>query len=290
MTEETPPPADRTSADALKTVVEAYYQRGVEAADRERDRAERGYTIASAVAGALVAAGVFGDFEDKPNVVKALGLSALFVWVVVALLYVWAVAVPTSDLPRPASGGWNTPGEFMAAVSMQVKKDRDDIRSRARAAVLTTIGAVLLTFAALITGVTQRTNTTQAATVSLDPKALQALAPICKPTNSTLSGNIDPHALEKDFVTITVAAGSCQGQGAEALDLPRSAITGISVPPTSDHASEALMRPTAFFWFNRTWARPERLAFERAARKHGSHLAHLYRTHVTVRRVLGIAY
>lgn len=61
------------------------------------------------------------------------------------------------------------------------------------------------------------------------------------------------------------------------------------------HAPErnrTVVVPTSFMWFNRTWGRDDRAAFEHQAFTQGhtrTSLAKLYRTHLTVRRVLGVA-
>ena len=86
------------NARIIKTVVESYYSRGVAAADRARDRAERGYTIAGAAAAALVGAGLLANLSQRPAPVQLLALAAVNVWLVAVMLFVWTVAV---DVSRP---------------------------------------------------------------------------------------------------------------------------------------------------------------------------------------------
>jgi hypothetical protein len=225
------PPADNTSNDALKTVVENYYKRGVEAADRERDRAERGYTIASAIAAALVAAGVFGHLDEKSDLVKALGLAALFAWVCAAMLFVWAVSAPTAELAKPAGGGWTTAGEFMAAVSSQAERDRNEIRRRARTATLTTLVAIAITFAAFSFGVTEKAGPgPQHAMIGLSLEGRRALVTVCTTGLPTqITGMVDVGSLEENVVAIKLDPNVCSEEAVD-VEVPRRYVLAVSLP------------------------------------------------------------
>jgi hypothetical protein len=61
-------------------VVNAYYPRALAVPDAARSRAQAAYTIASAIAAALVAAGVFGNLDQRPELVQGLGVAALVGW------------------------------------------------------------------------------------------------------------------------------------------------------------------------------------------------------------------
>jgi hypothetical protein len=219
---------DATNEDARKTVVETYYRRGVEAPDRERARAEKGYTISSAVAGALVAAGVFGDLSSQTNLVKGLGLSALILWIVTALLYVRAVAAPTSQLPRPPRKGWDGAGEFLQAVSTHVANDVAEIRQRAAAAWLVTLLAVATTFAALAAGVADVPVERTSGTITLTAKGRTAIAPICGPTQ-TFSGEIDLATLDDEFIEIQPDPGVCSETDAALVQIPRESVAAVAI-------------------------------------------------------------
>jgi hypothetical protein len=69
-------------------------------------------------------------------------------------------------------------------------------------------------------------------------------------------------------------------------------INNVTSSPSTTGRNGSIAAPAAFVWFNRTWGRDDRIAFEHEAFSHGhtrSSLAELYRKHVTVRLVLGIA-
>jgi hypothetical protein len=132
------PPAVRDA------IVAAYYPRALSSPDAARSRAQAGYTIASAIAAALVAAGVLGDVESQGAVVQALGLSAIILWMTSAWLYMLAVAVPV----RLVEGLRLTEDAFVDTTLSNAKAERDEVDLRQGRARLASFGAVLLTVVA----------------------------------------------------------------------------------------------------------------------------------------------
>jgi hypothetical protein len=213
---------------SFETVVESYYTRGVEAADRERTRTQAGYTITSAIAAGLVAAGVFTDFETKPDVVKALGLAALFLWVGSAMLFAWAVAAPTADLEKPPGGSYTSASDFMLAVSRQAEMNRNAIRKRARSAFASTILAIALTFIAFSIGVTDRESPAlEPARIALTKQGVRALTVVCGARPRILSGHIDRESLGSKVVSIKFDPGIC-GNSSTEVELPQRALRAVS--------------------------------------------------------------
>jgi MFS family permease len=104
--EETAPAEEAAAADAVAAaVVDAFYRRMLSAPDLARQRAQVAYTIAGAVAAALVAAGAVADLGAKPWWFQVLGAVALVAWLVTAGLFVWAVALPYSaEAPEKIKG------------------------------------------------------------------------------------------------------------------------------------------------------------------------------------------
>jgi hypothetical protein len=135
------PPAVR---DAIVT---AYYPRALSSPDSARSRAQAGYTIASAIAAALVAAGVLGDIESQRTVVQALGLSAIILWMTTAWFYMLAVSVPV----RVVEGLRLTEDAFVDTTLRNAKAERNEVDLRQRRARLASFGAVLLTVVAFAT-------------------------------------------------------------------------------------------------------------------------------------------
>jgi hypothetical protein len=221
-TKVTGPAVDRgPAADVVKAVVDAYYPRGVAAADRARDRAQSGYTIASAIAAALVAAGAFAKLGDKPAGVQAVGLAALAAWLLAALLFIWVIAVPTRAGTDP---GAKTAGEFLHNVSTRVNAELSVIRRRQSAAVATTTLAIVLTLLALALATTQNGDRPpERAHLALTPQADAALRTLCGPQVGELYGTVDPDKLGDAAVPVELPAGEC-GTQAATVELPKGSI------------------------------------------------------------------
>jgi hypothetical protein len=193
--------------EIVKTVIDSYYTRGVEAADRARDRSERGYTIASAIAAALVAAGVFADLRDRPQLVQVLGLVALGLWLLTALLFIWAVAVPVEQQPDP---GWNSDAAFVVGVGAAVGREVESLRKRQYAAIGSTILAMLATVAALALATVQPGGASaEKARLLLTPKADAAAAALCNQPQEAVYATVDPDQLDDPIVTLSMPAGEC---------------------------------------------------------------------------------
>ena len=105
----------------------AFYPRALAAADTARTRAQSGYTIASAVAAALVAAGILTDICDQQLPIQVLALLSIAAWVVTAILFMWSVAVPV-ELALPAV--LPSADAFVDAVLGNARTERDELNKR----------------------------------------------------------------------------------------------------------------------------------------------------------------
>jgi len=127
-------------------VVAAYYPRALASPDSARSRAQAGYTIASAIATALVAAGVLGNIESQTGVVQSFGLSALIMWMVTAWFYMSSVSVPV----RVVEGLRLTEETFVSTALSNAKVERDEVDRRQGRARFVSFLAVLLTLTTFI--------------------------------------------------------------------------------------------------------------------------------------------
>ena len=222
---------DPAFAKAMEAIVTSYYTRGVEAADRERARAERAYTIASAIAAVLVAAGVFGDLDERSTGVQLLGLLGLALWIAAAAGFVWAVAYPTPELPTPERRGWDTAQELAYALADHVKSDKAEVRRRERLAFMATAGAVAATLLAVVVAVLGTdTSTTREGTLSLRASGAATVAALCNERGNTITGDIDTATLEEPFVSISVDSSACPESGARTLQIARGQVRGVAYP------------------------------------------------------------
>jgi hypothetical protein len=83
------PPASQISS--------SHWPRALAAADSARARAQSGFTVASAIATALVAAGIFTDITDRANPARWVGAAALSLWLAAMLLFLLAVSTGTTE-------------------------------------------------------------------------------------------------------------------------------------------------------------------------------------------------
>ena len=106
-----------------KAIVEAYYPAALEEADNARGRAQNGYTIAGAVAAAIVAAEVFGDIGKEQDFVQWSGVAALALWLGPPSCSCGRSPVrSTSGAPQSAGDA----DEFVTAVLDRAKSERAD--------------------------------------------------------------------------------------------------------------------------------------------------------------------
>jgi hypothetical protein len=86
-----------------REVVAAYWPRALAAADAARARAQAGFTVASAIATGLVAAGIFTNAAERAHAARDIGAAALALWLGAMLLFLRAIAEPAID-STPTAG------------------------------------------------------------------------------------------------------------------------------------------------------------------------------------------
>ena len=203
-------------------VVDAYYPRALGVPDAARARAQAAYGIASAIAAALVAAGVFGHLGERHWIVQVLGIGALCCWLFAAGLFAVAVSAPFYEA-RPTQPSAEA---FVYAALDAAAEERDAVDwwqgwARTIAAL-----AAAVTVAALIAALIRQPDETKRATVVLKANASAAVRGACGTGTQTLAGQVDPSALEKEFVTVELDPGACGS--AKSVAVPRSQIRAVT--------------------------------------------------------------
>lgn len=209
--------------DVRNAVVGAYYPRALAVPDGARSRAQAGYGIASAIAAALVAAGVFGNLDERPTLVQAVGVAALVAWLVAAGLYVVAVSRPF----QPAGATQTTVEDFVFEALAAAKIERDRVDRWQKAAGIASAVATAVTLAALVTALVDTPSDTQAATVALTAKGKAGLAAACGRTLDSVIGTVSPSDLQKEFVTLTLDHDVC-GKKAIMVAVPRVQVQAVA--------------------------------------------------------------
>lgn len=215
--------ANEPPEDAVKAVVAGYYTRGLGAVDRSRQRAERGYTIASAIAAALVAAGLLTHLEDRPIVVQVLALLGLSLWLATALLFMIAVALKVK-VDEPA--GFRGAGGLIAGIAQQLRTEKDIIDTRLLRAAIATGLATVVTIAALCYGVAEPSVSSPVKSrVELTAQGNKALTNLCGRPVGVIYATVEPVALKEPVVSLELPAGEC-GLTSTKAQVPKGEITG----------------------------------------------------------------
>jgi hypothetical protein len=216
---------------ARDAVIEAYYPTALQAAEAARNRAQSAYTIASAVAAAIVAGGIFGDIGDQPVGVQVLGVVTLAAWLLAAILFIQAI---TGSVEAPESGEQEDVDAFVRAAVNNVSSERKTVSDRQGRAYGITLVAIVLTLSLIVTLlVVEPESQSIAATVSVTPAGTDAVKSACPDARSMVHGELDPDTLGSAFVTVMADAGVC-GDQSVAVRLPRSSILAVVADPKTE--------------------------------------------------------
>jgi MFS family permease len=188
------------AAPAGQLIASAYYQERLKSAEATRSRAQAAYTIASAVAAAIVAAGVFGDVTGEPLLVQIIGLATFALWLTVACLFMNAVA---GSVPEVETGEQPDLGAFARAALKNQRHERETVGKRIEAAYFATIAAMALTLLTVTLALfLSASPQLVSATLSLSPKGALAVTSSCKKDPNTVHGMLNPDKLKAAFVEI----------------------------------------------------------------------------------------
>lgn len=224
------PKARELPREVANAIIEGYYSRGVAAADRARDRADKGYTIASALAAALVAAGVFAHLDEKPEVVQITGLVALGCWLLAALLFIYAVSLPVRDDEDDAEG-WDSELAFANGVATQVSDEVSALRRRLLLAVGATIAATAVTVSALALATTlPAPSKAERERVALTPRGDRYANKLCSRPVGDVWAWLDPSKLTDAIVSLVLPAGECNA-GKTTLRMQKADIAATEKVP-----------------------------------------------------------
>lgn len=197
-------------ADAVKkAVVDAYYPGALSEADNARSRAQNGYTIAAAVAAAIVAAGVFGDVSKERAYVQGVGFAALVLWLAAAVFFISAVA-GKAELPSAAAAG--DADAFVHAVLERVRSERAAVERRLGFALVTTYIAVAITLAALALALAAPPpGHMVGGRLVLTKPGRATVGAICGGRPVAIAARTDPGALGGEFAHVELEG--CGGKG-----------------------------------------------------------------------------
>ena len=215
---------------ARDAVISAYYPTALQAAESARTRAQAAYTIASAVAAAIVAGGIFGDIGAEPPGIQILGVATLAVWLLAAILFIHAI---TSSVVAPNTGTQPNVDDFVNAALDNASSERSTVVSRQKKAYITSVVAILMTLALVIALLIDDPDSESiAAKVSVTAAGKTIMESVCPEATDVIHGEIDPTKLGSAFVAVKADAGICADEAVE-VRLPRSSIAAVVADPPS---------------------------------------------------------
>ncbi len=218
-----------TPKEVRDAIVAAHYARLMASPDAARTRAQAAYAIASAIAVALIAAGLFGGLDTQTRGVQAAAVAALIAWLVAAALFLHAVSSPFEvDLRAMQSED-----DVVRAALDGIRGERTKIDSWQRKAHLAAGAAALLTVAALVIALgTHGDEDERKAMVVITDVGAARLGVACGDVPSTLVGTVSENSLHEKFVDMTLDPGVC-GRASVDVALPRNEILGLAFRATS---------------------------------------------------------
>jgi hypothetical protein len=210
-------PSQRESLadEVVSEVNRAYYGRLVEAPDRARTRALNGFTVVSAIAAALVAAGLAKGIDGAPGAVQAFGFVSLALWLLAGGAFLAAVADPR--LKRKPTGSATNAND---AAWDRIEEARREIRSiRVASGAAQVLSAIALVVTIAMVGLALLENgASEWATVTLDRRGATRVAAACHRGSGnagpTYRVKLDPGSLGDSFPALRFPAGDCRGEEA----------------------------------------------------------------------------
>jgi hypothetical protein len=216
--------AQKIDDSVVQEVVKDYYAAAVSSADAARTRAQNGYTIASAIAAAIVAAGVFGGIDDARTLVKIIGVLALLAWLTVAGLFMYAVAGNVRGLE---TGEQSDASSFVRVVIGNVREVRGAINARSQAAQIATVFAIILTVAGIAIALFWPPTSKFNGTISLSPIGVKQVDILCGThVPKRILVSLSASDLDNTFVPIQLMGRACNG--GSIIHLRKSSIIAIS--------------------------------------------------------------
>jgi MFS family permease len=191
--------------EVRSAVIGSYYPRQIATADSARSRAQAAYTVASGIALAILAAGVFTDIAHQRVLVRYLAAGTVALWLLTAFAFLLAVGGP----PPPHQGtDIESESEFVRHVLSTARSERDWVDSRLRLAYWPTAAAMVLTVVTFVAAATSRVSESSARIV-LTQRGLGYVAQFCPEAGLRLRGGVDLSSLSDPWVFVRMKPSVC---------------------------------------------------------------------------------
>ena len=213
-----------SSAPSSAEVSDALLARALGSADAARARAQGGFTIASAIATALIAAGVFSNITDRAKPARWVGGTALLLWL--AAMVVFLAAVVVGARRQRGGAGAGSHADLAESVLADVNEERLLVLRYTRAAALIVFLAVGVTAATVLVGFTSLSTDRDAGTLLVTAQGRSLISRVC-PEPLRMHGFVDVPTLRRDYVTFRVEPGGCRPGRVTPLRIARSEVLGF---------------------------------------------------------------
>ena len=200
--DENPLYRDPITDDAIaKEAVSAWLTTFIASPAGHRSNAQNGYTIAAAVATALVGAGILTSADEAPLWVQIPLLISLALWLWTAWKFMVAVAF------QPNLGGVKHAADLKTLGTVAIQRtwlERSNIAKAGKRARRAAAAAGIVTFLSFVLVLARPTVGKIEATVALTTDGAKHVTALCDqaPTNATLAARVDPQALENEVVVL----------------------------------------------------------------------------------------
>jgi hypothetical protein len=235
-----PETRDVIPADVRTALIGSFYPRFLAQAESARNRAQAGYGIASAVGAALVTAGLVSDFRSQPGIVVWFGLGAIAAWLMTALAFLGAVALPAVAAEPPGIRRFDAFAQYVVDKTLA---ERDKIDRRLRWAVMAFVNAIVLTvvaFSLFALGVNAEPQRREARIAVTDAER-GAIRSVCSPARNLaadlsigkwLHGKLKTSTLREALISVVLDQGECSAGSSPEIEIPREDVTVVEFFPT----------------------------------------------------------
>ena len=203
------------SSSVIQTMANAYYPQLITQPEAARNRAQAAFSIATAIATALIGLSIFADFGSLRGIVQVLGVLALLTWVASAGLYIRAVAAPALRRGLRES---TSIYDFANAILSNALAERDTIDLRQQLARFVGGIAAVLTFITLATAIIVKPQPELwAVDVAISEDARKGLQQLCTSNPATLRGTIEDESLDRSVIAVRLDPGVCRKEAVTAM-------------------------------------------------------------------------
>jgi hypothetical protein len=215
--------------DALKSIIGAVYPTMLAEPATVRTRAQSAYAIASAIATALITAGVLADIAEFSLWVQVLGTAAVATWMFTAAMFI-NISRRVTKIPRVEGDQLLTETEFVSQALNLAVTEAEALESQLSQAAKATHSALALTALALFLAAFMPIESQNpVSSVQLTAAGTALVKQACPGATERISGELKVATLADDYAELVTE--EC-GDEAVTLRIPPKYIASVTTPET----------------------------------------------------------